>query len=988
MPVALSPIVPPLTSSGSAPVTGTTSDGSRPYALIRDQANFDITADNWDTYRNATILYEVLSRQVITRGSITIAAGLAEEGDRVSISNVRGIDRLDVVFSGDETVDGQDDFIILQGEYFEFIYTGNNLWREVRRPFAEVWARINNTTPIPDDKILPNYNAGDDDVTIDNDTWPNYRNGILRTSAQDVSIAGDVANDGDRLTIQKVGTSLLTITIDDSDTIEGDATFETLDEGTYDFIFHQGNWELLRETDAEVIDTIAAQPGQILTVDDEQTAVTASAIEVTQEDDVNVACISTKSSEIWSQGQSETLTATSALDREFAHSAPSTSDLAGFGLKADTNVEGLKIRIRSAVANGQVSRISTLPDNLDDNQENIYGLAFVGDRFIAMGINRLYDVDENAGAITRVADVTRFGGSSFFVPVDMEHHNGVLYGLRSPNNGTTNLFILNPDTSVASQVQNSDQFLANIFAESIASFNGDFYVAGDTHLYRVDLDTFQRTQIGNYRLASGQDGVSINLFPRAITGTPDGLLIVTGGSNALSRIDHETGELTFIQNLNVAGGVEAITYKDGAIYVSARDEQNIAGSNTPVITARIYAGHLSDVGFFPSEAIYNDADARGRKAVPVGADITVPADRKTRLVRSHSYNVDVRWSRGTLRHQGQVLALAIQSFTDGPKKLATQNDIEVLDSIEDFALTTSASQVARSKLMAVEPFAFEDEDAQLPVAKLPSSIPTTRLPRYNRFLGTIGASGADFNNFPAANRNELVQAIENPGTVNGVELESHYFYRAIRDTSNDQGQNWERVEVPESSTDNANASQPADILQMSLNPTGTRFAEFEIPDNTIESRFMFENIRAQTSGPIDLLMQLRGLTHTQGAATTYATSYLYAGQQVRSQSGSTNIDTDISSTSHGNNAVVIANDMFHFGTAGLSGIFRIYGDRSNGDRPNGSGVLGYVGSGGWPANQVTSFYTSVITNVTHVRFYMSSNNFQAGRIYYHRTVRP
>ena len=398
------------------------------------------------------------------------------------------------------------------------------------------------------------------------------------------------------------------------------------------------------------------------------------------------------------------------------------------------------------------------------------------------------------------------------------------------------------------------------------------------------------------------------------------------------------------------------------------------------------------IAYFPSAEAWFSGEGGTTLAAGVG-DFAVATEHPFVVAANTTYRVRVRADGGQLRWQGPAgsggqrnLYFATLAHTLEPIELARLDDVGSVDlsAVVDFALEANPdTAVPNSKI--TPNYNETTGDTTLTVDNWPGY--------RNGVLRTSGsmlilhadiAEDGDRLCVHKVGSNTLtISSDDGNVTVNGeamYEITAEGKYDLIV-----RGQDWE-VLVPQP-VSVPTATQTADVLQMALNPAGTRFAEFEIPDDTIESRFTFENIRAQTSGPIDFLMQLRGLTHTQGAATAYATNYLYVGQQVRSQNSSTNVDTDISSTSHGNSAVVIANDMFQFGNTGLSGIFRIYGDRSTGGSPNGNGVLGYIGSGGWPSNQITSFYTSVITNVTHVRFYMSSNNFQAGRIYYHRTAR-
>ena len=73
---------------------------------------------------------------------------------------------------------------------------------------------------------------------------------------------------------------------------------------------------------------------------------------------------------------------------------------------------------------------------------------------------------------------------------------------------------------------------------------------------------------------------------------------------------------------------------------------------------------------------------------------------------------------------------------------------------------------------------------------------------YDRFHGTIGASGADISNFPAGNRGDYVIATSSPGTVNGIALVAGVTYRCTtNNTAANTPANWRALPFPDTFTD-------------------------------------------------------------------------------------------------------------------------------------------------------------------------------------------
>ena len=104
----------------------------------------------------------------------------------------------------------------------------------------------NPDTPVPNDKIIPNYNETTGDTTLTVDNWPGYRNGVLRTSGSMLILHADIAEDGDRLCVHKVGSNTLTISSDDGNvTVNGEAMYEIAAEGKYDLIVRGQDWEVM-----------------------------------------------------------------------------------------------------------------------------------------------------------------------------------------------------------------------------------------------------------------------------------------------------------------------------------------------------------------------------------------------------------------------------------------------------------------------------------------------------------------------------------------------------------------------------------------------------------------------------------------------------------------------------------------------------------------------------------------------------------------------
>ena len=104
----------------------------------------------------------------------------------------------------------------------------------------------NPDTPVPNDKIIPNYNETIGDTTLTVDNWPGYRNGVLRTSGSMLILHADIAEDGDRLCVHKIGSNTLTISSDDGNvTVNGEAMYEIAAEGKYDLIVRGQDWEVM-----------------------------------------------------------------------------------------------------------------------------------------------------------------------------------------------------------------------------------------------------------------------------------------------------------------------------------------------------------------------------------------------------------------------------------------------------------------------------------------------------------------------------------------------------------------------------------------------------------------------------------------------------------------------------------------------------------------------------------------------------------------------
>ena len=104
----------------------------------------------------------------------------------------------------------------------------------------------NPDTAVPNSKITPNYNETTGDTTLTVDSWPGYRNGVLRTSGSMLILHADIAEDGDRLCVHKVGLNTLTISSDDGNvTVNGEAMYEITAEGKYDLIVRGQDWEVM-----------------------------------------------------------------------------------------------------------------------------------------------------------------------------------------------------------------------------------------------------------------------------------------------------------------------------------------------------------------------------------------------------------------------------------------------------------------------------------------------------------------------------------------------------------------------------------------------------------------------------------------------------------------------------------------------------------------------------------------------------------------------
>ena len=155
------------------------------------------------------------------------------------------------------TVDGR----ALDGNYFyrairDTIGSSPDDWERVEVPESggvtdlsaveDFALEANPDTPVPNDKITPNYNETTGDTTLTVDNWPGYRNGVLRTSGSMLILHADIAEDGDRLCVHKVGSNTLTISSDDGNvTVNGEAMYEITAEGKYDLIVRGQDWEVM-----------------------------------------------------------------------------------------------------------------------------------------------------------------------------------------------------------------------------------------------------------------------------------------------------------------------------------------------------------------------------------------------------------------------------------------------------------------------------------------------------------------------------------------------------------------------------------------------------------------------------------------------------------------------------------------------------------------------------------------------------------------------
>ena len=275
---------------------------------------------------------------------------------------------------------------------------------------------------------------------------------------------------------------------------------------------------------------------------------------------------------------------------------------------------------------------------------------------------------------------------------------------------------------------------------------------------------------------------------------------------------------------------------------------------------------------------------------------------------------------------------------------------------------------------------------EVPVSSVdrPLTPQLTPLPRYNRYLGSIGASGADFAFFPEAFENETVQAVENPGTVNNFTLTARVQYRAIRDTQPGQPGNWEAIPLPI-----AEVPDPVEVLvrHADFSRAGTSNL-FEIPANTLESRFIFNQVSAggSTSSFQHVWALFRGarVVLGSGSVASFSANYRLINK-VFTTNGQNSATGEAQVGGTARSTVVLTERIA--GNNLLSGELIVYGDR------NDTGNIAAIG-------QFTAldafgqvFYASLgaVCNdragPTHVSV-RAANGLDAGTITQYRRIRP
>ena len=421
----------------------------------------------------------------------------------------------------------------------------------------------------------------------------------------------------------------------------------------------------------------AAQPGQILTVNAAQDAVMASGVDVAEKNGSNVARIRTTQDRQWTTTDTGLEATGTTLTRAANVEAAFTSVTSSLGFGIQSTVEGFKARLRHRRVNGEFQHIAYIPDDLGNSETQVNGIEFVGDRLFLAGSNSLYEVDENEGTVTRVSDAARYGSTVTFVE-DLAYHNGQLYAIGTDGlDGPEALFVIDPDTSVATEVEGSTTILSGMVPHSITSYKGELYMAETINLYKIDLINNELILVG------AMDPMTTS---RAIVGTPDRLIAVF--SSSFREVNVEDATTSTFTSITVPDEhVDGTTYKDGVLYSVGHSDFN----NSPT---RVYASYLDNSAYFPSEEVFNTNSAAGRTLVPEDGVGYVPLDTSFRIVRGLSYRVDAEWGDGTLNHDGNQFDLTVRELVDGPHDLITSKELseveEKLELVEEHVRTIRA----------------------------------------------------------------------------------------------------------------------------------------------------------------------------------------------------------------------------------------------------------------------------------------------------------
>ena len=612
-------------------------------------------------------------------------------------------------------------------------------------------------------------------------------------------------------------------------------------------------------TPRTIADNISAQPDQLVALNATRTALSETPLRIAQDNaDAPIVQIGNVSDiAVWSDNTDGSTTANGLTTATFTIRAPATRMLSEIGLTADDGITGLKVRVSTTTANGEFSRVNQVPDGFGANLIFESSFFFEGELYAiggtgSGGVNRLYRIDIDTGQTTLIDGPNLFDSQIGSATAATEH-NGVVYTV---NRTVSRFFSLNVETGVATQIGNDLPFTGAAFIPAgMASLNGNLYLIEQTNgLYTVDPATGAATRVGNAN-NWGLSGATVSL--RSLTASEDTLY--AGGFNGdLYTLDAQTGVATLVRTSNISA-INSLAYRNGIIYsmyrgdtglttrfaVAALDDIGFAptrgvfedqdvdeGLTVAPVDGRVFV-QLDRTTEVTRNTDYNvtiewrSGTLRHNNAVsdPVFAfavryadgqrdtlaktsqieDFALKANTATAVPNSKitpNYNettgdttltVD-NWPgyrNGVLRTSGSMLILHADIAEDGDRLCVHKVGSNTLTiSSDDGNVTVNGEAMYEITAEGKYDLIVRGQDWEVMVPQ-PTSAPV----RYNRYLGTIGSSNADFTSFPEALENESVRATNAPGTVNGRFLSPQVEYRANQDTAANMPDNWDALPV-------------------------------------------------------------------------------------------------------------------------------------------------------------------------------------------------